>query len=60
MAKLCFKRIHTHTHTHTHTCRVSQPALKIRNLPANIGNVRDSGLITGLGRSTGGEHSNPL
>ena len=32
----------------------------IKNLPANAGNVRDAGWITGLGRSPGGGHDNPL
>ena len=32
----------------------------IKNPPANAGNVRDAGWITGLGRSPGGGHGNPL
>ena len=35
-------------------------ALLVKNLPANAGNVRDMGLIPGLGRSPGGQHGNPL
>jgi len=35
-------------------------ALVVKNLPANAGEIRDAGLISGLGRSPGGEHSNPL
>ena len=31
-----------------------------KNLPANVGDIRDMGLIPGLGRSPGGGHSNPL
>ena len=31
-----------------------------QNPPANIGDVRDTGLIAGLGRSPGGGHGNPL
>ena len=31
-----------------------QVALVVKNLPANAGNVRDAGLIPGLGRSSGG------
>ena len=34
--------------------------LVVRNLPANAGDVRDTGSISGLGRSPGGEHGNPL
>ena len=32
----------------------------VKNTPANAGDVRDSGLISGLGRSPGGGHGNPL
>ena len=32
----------------------------VKNLPANAGDVRDSGLIPGSGRSPGGWHGNPL
>ena len=38
----------------------SQVALVVKNLPANAGDVRDTGLIPGLGRSPGGGHGNPL
>ena len=34
--------------------------LVVKNLPANAGDVRDTGLIPGLGRSLGGGHGNPL
>ena len=32
----------------------------VKNPPANAGDVRDAGLIPGLGRSPGGGHGNPL
>ena len=32
----------------------------IKNLTANVGDIRDSGLIPGLGRSPGEENGNPL
>ena len=32
----------------------------IKNLTANAGDIRDSGLIPGLGRSPGEENGNPL
>ena len=32
----------------------------VKNPPANAGDVRDMGLIPGLGRSPGGGHSNSL
>ena len=38
----------------------SQAVLVVKNLPANVGDVRDAGLIPGLGRSAGGGHGNPL
>ena len=38
----------------------SQEALVVKNLPANAGDLRDAGLIHGLGRSLGGGHGNPL
>ena len=34
--------------------------LVVKNLPANAGDVRDVGLISGLGRSLGVENGNPL
>ena len=34
--------------------------LVIKNLPANAGVIRDSGLIPGLGRFPGGGYGNPL
>ena len=38
----------------------SQEMLLVKNLPANARDVRDAGLILGLGRSPGGRHGNPL
>ena len=38
----------------------SQVALAVKNPPANAGDVRDTDLIPGSGRSSGGGHSNPL
>ena len=39
-------------------------ALVVKSLPANAGDMRDAGLIPGLGRALGGEepleHGNPL
>ena len=32
--------------------------LVVKNLPANVGDFRDMGSITGLGRSPGGGHGN--
>ena len=34
--------------------------LVVKNLPANAGDIRDSGSIPGLGKSPGGENGNPL
>ena len=38
----------------------SQVALVVKNLPANAGNIKDVGLIPGLGRSPGEGNGNPL
>ena len=35
-------------------------ALVVKNSPANAGEVRDSGLVPRLGRSSGGEHGDSL
>ena len=39
---------------------ISQVMLVVKNLPTNTGDIRDVGLIPGLGRSPGGGHGNPL
>ena len=38
----------------------SQVALVVKNLPTSAGDIRDLGLISGLGRSPGEGHGNPL
>ena len=38
---------------------VSQVAGVVKNPPANAGDLRDTGLILGSGRSPGREHGNP-
>ena len=38
----------------------SQVVLVVKNLPVNAGDIRDVGLIPGLGRSFGERHGNPL
>ena len=40
--------------------RFSQVVLVVKELPANAGNVRTAGPITGLGRSHGEGNGNPL
>ena len=35
-------------------------ALVVENLPVNVEQIRDGGLIPGLGRSPGGGHGDPL
>ena len=32
----------------------------VKNLPASAGDIRNGGLIPGLGKSPGGGHGNPL
>ena len=50
--------IYIHTYTYTHW--ISQVRLVAKNLPANAWDIRDAGLIPGLGRSFGERHGNPL
>ena len=38
----------------------SQVVLVVKNPPASAGDIRDTGLTPGSGRSTGGRHGNPL
>ena len=38
----------------------SQEVLVVKNPPTNAGDIRDMGLIPGLGRSPRGGHGNPL
>ena len=40
--------------------RGSQVALVVKNLPANAGDIRDTGSVPGSGRAPRGEHGNPL
>ena len=40
--------------------RASQVALAVKNLPANAGDLRDTGSTPRLGKSLGGGHGNPL
>ena len=39
---------------------VSQVALVVKNPTVNAKDIRDVGLISGMGRSSGGGHLNPL
>ena len=41
-------------------CGASQVVLVVKNLPAKVGDIRDAGSISGLRRSHGGGHGNPL
>ena len=38
----------------------SQVVLVVKNLPANAGDIRDTGSIPASGRFPGGRHGNPL
>ena len=51
----CFSRkiTHTHTHTHTHTSSVSEVVLVAKKPRLNARDIRDEGLISGLGREEG-------
>ena len=35
-------------------------AIVVKNLPSNVGDIRDAGSIPGSGRSPGKGHGNPL
>ena len=50
----------TKTQVVTLRAGVFQVSLVVKNLPANAGDLRDTGLITGLGLFPGGVHGNPL
>ena len=51
----CFLLYHIRKHP-----GASQVVQVVKNLPANAGDIRDMGLIPGLGRSLGEGHGNPL
>ena len=55
----CTRFIHLKTQNTTEGNWAFQAALVVKNLPANVGDVRDEGSVPGLGRSPGGRHSNP-
>ena len=40
--------------------RASQVALVVKNLPFNVRDAGDAGLIPGPGRTPGGGHGNPM
>ena len=42
------------------TLWASQVAIVVKNLPADAGDIRDTGSIPWSGRSPGGGHGNPL
>ena len=44
----------------TEQLSLCQVALVVKNLPANAGDLRDAGLISGSERSPGGGHGSPL
>ena len=46
--------------SHLANLGLSQVTLIVRNLPANAGDIRDTGLIPELGRSPGEGNGNPL
>ena len=51
---------HMCMHTHPPPHRLTPGGACAKNLPANAGDTRDEGLISGSGKSPGGGHSNPL
>ena len=55
LASLIFSVVLTYVNS-----RASQVVLVVKNLPADSGDIRDTGSVPGLGRSPGGGHGNPL
>ena len=51
---------HAHTHIHTHTHMGFPGGTRVKNLSANAGDIRATGLIPGTGRFCDGGHGNPL
>ena len=43
-----------------HTLRITRQEPVVKNLPANAGDIRDTGLIPGSGRSPRGGNGNPF
>ena len=50
--------IYIHTHIYTHSA--SQVALVVKNLPANVGDIKDTGSIPESGRSSRRGYGNLL
>ena len=50
---------YTYIQIHTHT-QASQMVLVVQNLPADAGDIRDTGSVPGSGRSPGEGNGNPL
>ena len=58
-----YTHIYRYTYVYIHTyieSWASQVALVVMNLFANAGDLRDTGSVSGLGRSPGEGHGNPL
>ena len=51
---------YSHIILHYPLFSTSQLMLIVKNPSANSGDIRDMGLIPGLGRAAGGRHGNPL
>ena len=52
--------VYVHIHRHIMCDQASQVALVVENLPANAGDTRDVGLISGRGQSPGVGNGTPL
>ena len=57
---MCLLRRYSVIWLYENLSEASQVALVVKNPSANAGDVRDTGLIPGPGRSPGGGHCNPL
>ena len=57
---LCAMAVYFNLNPPNRSLGASQVVLVVKNLPANVGDRKDQGLIPGLGRSSGGRHGSPL
>ena len=57
---LCAMAVYFNLNPPNRSLGASQVVLVVKNLPANVGDRKDQGLIPGLGRSSGGGLGDPL
>ena len=57
---LCVMAVYFNLNPPNRSLGASRVVLVVKNLPAKVGDIRDPGLIPGLGRSSGGGLGDPL